>query len=72
MPALDGVTEHNQSATLRPAENMLRPVCQHCHGLSFALDALADPNLAASCYTGAPALFVATPAMVAAHQRRNP
>lgn len=36
--------QHNQNANLQPNEAMVRPVCQHCHGLGFALDALADPQ----------------------------
>jgi predicted CXXCH cytochrome family protein len=34
--------QHNQNDTLRPNEKMIRPVCLHCHGLQFSLDALAD------------------------------
>lgn len=39
------VAEHNQNANLRPNEKMLRSVCMNCHGLGFALDALADREL---------------------------
>jgi hypothetical protein len=36
--------EHNQSATLRPRDAMVRPVCSHCHGAPFALGALVDDD----------------------------
>ena len=49
------LVEHNQSATLTPNEKMLRPVCQQCHGLPFAIDALADRELIERNFTGAPA-----------------
>lgn len=46
--------EHNQNDTLRPREKMIRPTCMACHGLPFALDALADPALVATNYRGRP------------------
>lgn len=52
------LVQHNQSATLRPNEKMLRPVCQHCHGLGFAMDALADPALIHNNFTGQPAVKI--------------
>lgn len=45
---------HNQSASLRPIEKMIRSVCANCHGLQFSLDALADPNLSLNCYSTSP------------------
>jgi len=42
------LVQHNQNDNLRPNEKMVRTVCLHCHGLQFALDALADPDLIAS------------------------
>ncbi|WP_425404262.1 cytochrome c3 family protein [Hwanghaeella sp.] len=48
------VTNHNQNDTLRPNEKMIRPVCMECHGLAFAIDALADPDLIANNFTGKP------------------
>ena len=48
------VTNHNQNDTLRPNEKMIRPVCMECHGLAFAIDALADPALIANNFTGKP------------------
>ena len=51
-------TNHNQNANLRPTEKMVRSVCGDCHGLQFALDALADPALALRNYAGQPAAKV--------------
>jgi predicted CXXCH cytochrome family protein len=47
-------TNHNQNDTLRPNEKMIRPVCAECHGLGFAIDALADPALIANNFSGQP------------------
>lgn len=47
--------QHDNSATLRPFSKMVRPVCQQCHGLGFALDALSDPALVARNFNGRPA-----------------
>jgi hypothetical protein len=52
------VTNHNQNDTLRPNEKMLRPVCMNCHGLEFAIDALADPELIARNFSGHPSRSV--------------
>jgi hypothetical protein len=52
------LVQHNQNDTLRPAEKMIRPVCQSCHGLAFAIDALADPALAARSFRGAPSVHI--------------
>lgn len=52
------LVQHNQNANLRPNEKMLRGVCLDCHGLSFALDALADPALLQNNFQGAPAQHV--------------
>lgn len=46
---------HNQNENLRPSEKMAREVCMNCHGLGFALDALADPALVANNFSAAPA-----------------
>lgn len=51
-------TSHNQSAVLRPNEKMLRPVCLDCHGLGFAINALADADLVARNFQGRPAVQV--------------
>jgi len=50
--------EHNQNANLTPNEKMLRPVCQQCHGLPFAMDALADADLIRRNFTGGPQVHV--------------
>ncbi|TWU57459.1 cytochrome c3 family protein [Rubripirellula reticaptiva] len=51
----DGIwVNHDQNAVLRPSETMAREVCGHCHGLEYALSALADPELAISCYDQPP------------------
>ena len=39
---------------------MLRPVCMSCHGVGFALAALADPRLTRTNFSGAPAPDVRT------------
>lgn len=49
------VTNHNQNDTLRPNEKMIRSVCLDCHGLGFAIDALADDALVARNFRGRPA-----------------
>lgn len=51
-------TSHNQNAVLRPNEKMLRPVCLDCHGLGFAINALADADLVARNFQGKPAVQV--------------
>ena len=48
------VTNHNQNDTLRPNEKMIRATCLSCHGLGFAIDALADPALVANNFSGQP------------------
>lgn len=55
--------QHNQNATLTPSTKMLRPVCQRCHGLEFATDALADAALVRRNFSGRPAVHVASTAM---------
>ncbi len=51
-------TQHNQNANLRPNEKMIRSVCQDCHGVPFAIDALADAALVAKNFPGPPSLHV--------------
>ena len=50
--------QHNQNDNLRPNEKMLRTVCTHCHGLGFAIDALADEALVARNFVGRPSVHV--------------
>lgn len=61
------LVEHNQNATLRPNEAMLRPSCLQCHGLQFALDALADPAEIASNFSTAPTMHVQSIDMALRH-----
>ncbi|MCY3768382.1 MAG: cytochrome c3 family protein [Gammaproteobacteria bacterium] len=51
-------TSHNQNDRLRPNEKMIRPVCLDCHGLGFAMDALADADLVTGNFRGKPAVHV--------------
>ena len=64
-----GVTEvratHDVSAALRPRDKMIRAACTRCHGLGFAIDALADPALAARGFNGRPSAHVESLEMVA-------
>lgn len=57
------LVQHNQNDTLRPSDKMLRPVCLNCHGLQFALDALADAALVAGNFKGRPQARVASISM---------
>lgn len=45
---------HNQNANLTPNEKMLQNVCMKCHGMQFAMDALADENLILLNFAGTP------------------
>lgn len=62
MPAVEFrdqvMINHNQNDTLRPSEKMIRTVCLDCHGLGFAIDALADSDLVAINFKGLPAIHV--------------
>jgi hypothetical protein len=49
---------HNQNDNLRPSDKMLRSVCMNCHGLGFAMDALADSALVQRNFRGAPRVHV--------------
>jgi len=46
---------HGQNDFLRPNEKMIRSSCLACHGLGFAMDALADPALVENNFAGRPA-----------------
>lgn len=50
--------QHNQNNNLRPNEKMIRSVCLDCHGLGFAIDALADPQLVHDNFNGRPAAHI--------------
>jgi hypothetical protein len=56
--------DHDQDADLRPRDKMLRSVCLACHGLGFAIDALADDELVARNFNGRPAVHVESLEMV--------
>ena len=43
---------------LKPNEKMIRPVCMSCHGLGFAIDALADRALIERNFDGQPEVHV--------------
>jgi hypothetical protein len=63
--------EHNQNDTLRPNEKMIRPVCLSCHGLAFAIDALADPALIRTNFSGSPRRHVPSLDMAEARLREH-
>jgi len=66
------LVQHNQNANLQPAVKMSRSVCLHCHGLGFALDALADEALAARNFRGRPAVHVKSIEMALAREQAAP
>lgn len=49
---------HNQNHHLQPNESMIRSSCGNCHGVEFALDALADPALIKTNFSGRPARHI--------------
>ena len=53
-----GIVQHNQSDTLKPNEKMLRPVCMNCHGLGYAIDALADETVIKNNFATAPSVHI--------------
>ncbi len=52
------VVQHNQNATLVPNEKMIRPACNHCHGLPFTIDSLADEKLIENNFNGKPSVHI--------------
>ncbi len=54
------IVDHNQSANLSPNTKMVRSSCQHCHGLEFTLDALADETLIKNNFSGSPEKHIPT------------
>ena len=48
------LVSHNQNDFLRPREKMIRSSCMECHGLAFAIDALADEELVSTNYHASP------------------
>jgi hypothetical protein len=57
--------DHNQSGNLHRREEMARVVCNSCHGLRFAFEALADSGLARRNFAGRPARSIESFAWVA-------
>lgn len=53
-----GIVQHNQSDTLKPNEKMLRPVCMNCHGLGYAIDALADEVVIKNNFSTEPSVHI--------------
>jgi predicted CXXCH cytochrome family protein len=47
LPREHGAPNHNVSELMRPSDKMARRVCVQCHGLEYALTALADADTAA-------------------------
>jgi hypothetical protein len=72
LPRVDGAVVHNQNATLRPRSKQLRPVCQRCHGLGYAIDALADETLIDDNFAGAPSRHVQSLDLVRAKRGELP
>ncbi len=62
------LVQHNQNFNLRPNEKMIRTVCMNCHGLRFAIDALADPALIANNFRGKPSKHVGSIDMAIARE----
>lgn len=58
--------QHNQNDNLRPNEKMIRSVCNHCHGVAYSIDALADENLIRTCFQGEPLVHIESVDMVKA------
>ena len=58
--------QHNQNDNLRPNEKMIRSVCNHCHGVAFSIDALADEELIRTCFQGTPSVHIQSVDMVKA------
>ncbi len=65
------MVEHNQSAVQSPNSKMIRPACNHCHGLGFSLDALADTALIERNFAGKPTQHVESMALAKADKERR-
>ena len=72
------VVDHNQSGNLAPNSKMIRSSCLHCHGLPYAIDALADQALIENNFNGSPQVHVESTDLARAEheryleERRNP
>jgi len=62
--------QHNQSYNLRPNEKMIRSVCMSCHGLPYAIDALADRKLIDSNFQGSPSAHIQSVDMAVARVKQ--
>ena len=63
--------DHDASDDMRPADRMLRSVCLGCHGLGFAIDALADRELVERNFNGRPSVHVQSLEMVETRRREG-
>ncbi len=63
--------QHNQSDNLRPNSKMVRDVCQHCHGLRFTLDSLADAQLINNNFQGRSNIALKSIPMVISRIHKN-
>lgn len=66
------LVQHNQNANLRPNEKMIRAVCMNCHGLAYAIDALADPELIRNNFRSPPTVHVDSIDMAVRRVRGTP
>ena len=64
--------EHDQNDNLRPREKMIRSVCLDCHGLAFAIDALADAAAIQNNFSSPPVQHVPSIDWALAHASRSP
>ena len=63
--------QHNLNDNLRPNEKMIRDTCMRCHGLRFAINALADSSLVTSNFDRPPSVQIKSMEMSEAHSQRN-
>ncbi len=63
--------QHNQNWNLQPNERMIRTVCLQCHGLGFAIDALADPDLIQTNFQGTPSRHIESLDLVRRRAQEN-
>jgi hypothetical protein len=64
--------QHDVSAALRPRDKMVRAACTSCHGVGFALDALADAELVQRNFNGRPSVHVDSLTMVERRAHEGP
>jgi len=66
------LVDHDQNASLRPLESMVRPVCASCHGVDFSLASLADPALVRRNFRSAPSAPSAAMELVRRRRKESP